>query len=104
MWLKTIYVLFFIEMGTHRVHLAGCTTQPDKTWVTQQARQHVWNEKDDAQNMAFLIHDNDKKFTTSFDTVFSSERIEVIHTPYQAPRANSYAERWVGSVREECLD
>jgi hypothetical protein len=88
-WLKTIYVLFFIELGTRRVHLAGCTTQPDTTWVTQQARQLVWNLKDDGQIMAFLIHDNDKKFTSSFDIVFSSEEIEIVHTPYKAPRANA---------------
>ena len=65
-WLKTIYVLFFIELGTRRVHLAGCTTNPDTTWVTQQARQLVWNLKDDAQDMAFLIHDNDKKLSVIF--------------------------------------
>ena len=103
-WLKTIYVLFYIELGTRRIHLAGCTTNPDKTWVTQQARQQVWNVKDNAQNVAFLIHDNDKKFTASFDTVFSSEKMKVIHTPYQAPRANAFSERWVRTVREECLD
>jgi putative transposase len=83
-WLKTIYVLFN-ELGTRRVHLAGCTTQPDTTWVTQQARQLVWNLKDDGQIMAFLIHDNDKKFSSSFEIVFSSEEIEIVHTPYKAP-------------------
>ncbi len=103
-WLKTIYVLFFIELGTRRVHLAGCTAHPETTWVTQQARQLAWDLKEDDKKMAFLIHDNDKKFPASFDTVFSSEKMKIIHTPYKAPRANSYAERWVRSVREECLD
>ena len=90
MWLKTIYVLFFIELGTRRVHLGGCTPNPDIIWVTQQARQLVWNLKDDSQDKAFLIHHNDTKFTSSFDTVFSSEGIEIVHTPYQAPRAKDY--------------
>jgi putative transposase len=103
-WLKTIYVLFFIELRTRRVHLAGCTTAPDSTWVTQQARQLVWNLNDDSKEITFLIHDNDKKFASSFDIVFSSEKIEIVHIPFQAPRANSFAERWVRSVREECLD
>jgi len=103
-WLKTIYVLFFIELGTRRVHLAGGTKTHDTTWVTQQARQLVWYLKDDAQDRAFLIHDNDTKFPSSFDIVFSSEGIEFVQTPFQAPRANSFAERWVRSVREECLD
>jgi len=103
-WLKTIYVLFFIELGTRRVRLSGCTTTPNSTWVTQQARQLVWNLNDDSKEIAFLIHDNDKKFGSSFDIVFSSEEIETVHTPFQAPRANAFAERWVRSVREECLD
>ncbi len=103
-WLKTIYVLFFIELGTRRVHLAGWTTNPDTTWVTQQARQLVWYLKDDPQDMAYLIHDNDKKFTSSFDTMFSSEGIKIVYTPFRTPRANAFAERWVRSIREECLD
>jgi len=103
-WLKTNNVLFFIELGTWRIYLAGCTTNPDITWVTQQARQLVWNLKDDSRDMAFLIHDNDTKFGSSYDNVFSSEGIEILHTPYRVPRANAYAERCVRSVREECLD
>jgi putative transposase len=103
-WLKTIDVLFFIELGIRSVHLAGCTTTPDASWVTQQARQLVWNLNDDSKKIAFLIHDNDKKFASSFDSVFSSEKIEIVHTRFQAPRANAFAERWVRSVREERLD
>ena len=103
-WLKTIYVLFFIELGTRRVRMAGCTTKPNTIWVTQQARQLVWELQDESQDMAFLIHDNDKKFSSSFDAVFDSTGIEIVSTPYQAPQANAYAERWVRSIREECLD
>ena len=103
-WLKTIYVLFFIELGTRRVHLAGWTTNPNATWVTQQARQLVWYLKDDPHHISYLIHDNDKKFSSSFDTVFYAEGIKTIHTPFRAPRANAFAERWVRSIREECLD
>lgn len=104
LFLQTLYVLVFIEIGTRRVHFAGCTAHPDNVWVTQQARQVMWELEDRNPGIRFLIRDNDKKFTEAFDTIFRSEGIDVIRTPYRAPNANSYAERWIRSVREECLD
>jgi putative transposase len=102
--LKTLYILFFIELGTRQVHLAGCTEHPNAVWVTQQARQFCWQLEDCAAPMCFLIHDNDTMFTASFDAAFQAQGIEVIHTPYRAPNANAVAERWIRSVRQECLD
>jgi putative transposase len=93
--LKTLYVLFFIEIGTRRMYLAGSTVHPTALWVTQQARQLVWKLQEEGKMMCFLIHDRDGKFPASFDTVFTSERMEVILTPFRAPNANAYAERWV---------
>lgn len=104
LFLQTLYVLVFVEIGTRRVHFAGCTAHPDNAWVTQQARQVMWELQDRTPRMRFLIRDNDKKFTESFDTVFRAEGIDVIPTPYRAPNANAYAERWIRSAREECLD
>jgi len=99
-----VYVLFFIELGTRRVHVAGCTQHPTSAWVTQQARQLTWELQERTKPLQFLIHDRDTKFSSSFDAVFQSERIEIIRTPFRAPNANAYAERWVRSVRQECLD
>jgi transposase InsO family protein len=104
LFLQTLYVLIFVEIGTRRVHFAGCTAHPDNAWVTQQARQVMWELEDREPGIRFLIRDNDKKFTDAFDTVFRSEGIDVIPTPYRAPNANAFAERWIRSVREECLD
>jgi hypothetical protein len=109
--LKTLYVLFFIELGTRRVHFAGCTPHhPTSAWVTQQARNLTWDlwdiqERQDASPpLRFLIHDRDAKFTSSFNTMFKSEGIDIVFTPYRSPKANAFAERWVRTVREECLD
>jgi hypothetical protein len=103
-WLKPLYVLFFIELGSRRVHLAGCTASPTAAWVSQQARQLSWQIRDGTLPVRFLIHDRDGKFPPAFDTAFSVERITIIRTPIQGPNANAFAERWVRSIREECLD
>ena len=100
--LKTFYVLFFIELSTRRVHVAGVTPHPDSGWVTQQARNLAIEER--STGAKFLIRDRDAKFTRSFDEVFRTEGTRVIRTPIRAPKANAYAERWVGTVRAECLD
>jgi putative transposase len=88
--LTRLYVLFFIELGTRRVHLAGCTATPDTAWVVQQARQFAWHlQAAEPGAVRFLIHDRDGKFATGFDTVFLSEGIRVVKTPAQAPNANA---------------
>jgi putative transposase len=100
--LRRFYVLFFIELESRRVHLAGCTTSPTGAWATQQARNLSFTDL--FERTRFLIHDRDSKFTAAFDEVFRSEGIKVIHTPIRAPQANAYAERFVRTVRAECLD
>ncbi len=103
-WLQRLYVLFYIELGSRRVHLAGCTPNPDGAWVSQQARQLVWTLPERATPVRFLIRDRDSKFTRDFDTVFRSEGIEIIRTPIRSPKANAIAERFVRTARSECLD
>ncbi len=104
LFLKRFYVLFFIELATRRVHLAGITTNPDGRWVTQQARNLLMELGDDGIQPRFLVRDRDSKFTRDFDEAFRSQGIRVIKAPVRAPKARAHAERWVGSVRRECLD
>jgi putative transposase len=101
---RRLFVLFFIELRTRRVHIAGITANPNGTWVCQQARNFVWSLSDAGRPVRFLIHDRDSKFTDAFDSVFETEGIEIIRTPIRAPRANAIAERFVGTTRRECLD
>jgi putative transposase len=103
-WLQRLYVLFFIELRSRRVHVAGCTPHPSAAWVTQQARQLTWSLAEQPESFRFLIRDRDQKFTDSFDEVFRPDGIEVVRTPFRAPQANGAAERFVRTVRSECLD
>jgi putative transposase len=104
LWLGRLYVLFFLELSSRRVHLAGCTANPDGRWIAQQARQLVWSLPGRTTPARFLIHDRDSKFSRDFDEVFKSEGVEIIRTPFRAPKANAFAERWIGTVRRDCLD
>src|SRR4030095_9244829 len=89
---------------SRRVHFAGCTAHPDQEWVTQQARQVAWTVSERAEPVRWLIRDRDHKFTRSFDDIFRGARIRIVRTPIQAPQANAIAERFVRTVRTECLD
>ncbi len=97
-------MLFFIELDSRRVHLAGVTASPDGLWVTQQARNLLLVLGEQGRRLQFLLCDRDSKFCRGFDDVFGAEGAEVLLTPVQAPNANAYAERWIRTVRAECLD
>jgi putative transposase len=102
--LRRYYVLFVIEVQSRIVHLLGVTANPSGAWATQVARNLAAAHEDRGWSFRFLVRDRDTKFVASFDTVFSSIGIETIRTPVRSPRANAFAERWVRTVRQECLD
>lgn len=103
-WLKRLYVLFVVSIRTRRLEYLACTSNPDTAWMTQQARNLLMDLDDCQRRPLFLIHDRDKKFPRALDAIFHSEGVTIIRTPIRAPDANAHAERWVGSVRRECLD
>jgi putative transposase len=102
--LRRVYAFFVIEVGTRRVHVLGVTAHPTGDWVTQQGRNLMVELADAGRKMRFLVRDRDTKFTRAFDDVFTGAGIRVLRSPPRAPRANAFAERWVGTVRRECLD
>ena len=102
--LRRLYVLVFICIGSRRIEYVACTSNPDGAWMLQQARNLLMDLDDRGQRPRLLVHDRDAKFSRAFDAVFRGEGMRVIRTPIQAPNANAHIERWVGSVRRECLD
>lgn len=103
-WFRRLYVLVFLSIGSRRIDYFACTSNPNTDWMLQQARNLLMELDDRDRRARFLIHDRDTKFPRAFDSLLASENIKVIRTPVQAPNANAHMERWVGTVRRECLD
>jgi hypothetical protein len=102
--LEVLYVLFFLHVQTRRVFVAGCTAHPRAAWVGQQARNTAWDLADAGIRHTILLRDRDAKFPPAFDAAFATQGARVVRAPFRAPRANAFAERWVGTIRRECLD
>jgi putative transposase len=102
--LTRLHVLFVAEVHQRAVHLVGITAHPTGAWVAQQARNLLMDLEEQAHQFRYLIRDRDAQFTATFDTAFTASGIDVVNIPPRAPRANAYAERWVRTVRAECLD
>lgn len=96
-----VYVLFFLHLGTRRVILGGITAHPDRVWMAEQARSFAARTP---KKPAILFRDFDGKFTKEFDAILAAKRIEVRRVGPCKPNLNAYAERWVQSVKQECLD
>jgi hypothetical protein len=101
--LVTYYVLFFIHLESRRVYIAGMTVHPNEPWMKQIARNVTMDDCGALRDCRYLLHDRDTKFTRSFRAIVASGRVEPLALPARSPNLNAYAERWVRSVKEECL-
>lgn len=100
----THYVLFFIHIGTRRVHISGMTCRPNGLWVEQQARNLTMELEERGEKATYLLKDGDTKFTEGFDEIFKSEEIKVKRLPFRSPNLNAHAERFVQAIKHECLN
>ncbi|MEM9446144.1 MAG: integrase core domain-containing protein [Verrucomicrobiota bacterium] len=100
----TVYILFFIHINSRRVHLAGMSEAPDKQWMAQQARNLCMYFDQVDPKPKIILHDRDSKFTKQFDAILESEGISMQKLPIRSPNLNAYAERWIQSIKVECLD
>jgi putative transposase len=101
--LTTYYVLFFIHLESRQVKLAGFTPYPDQEWMELQARNMTMEEWGSLRGCRYLLHDRDAKFCESFRELIRTGSVNPLRLPARSPNLNSYAERWVRSVKEECL-
>jgi transposase InsO family protein len=102
--LKRIYVFFALEVRHRYVHILGVTSHPTGAWTTQQARDLLMDLADSAATFRFLVRDRAGQFTTAFDAVMAGAGIDIVKIPPRCPRANSFAERLVLTVRTELTD
>ena len=101
--LATYYVLFFVQLESRRVHLAGITKHPDTVWMEQMARNAVDPEAGYLRTQRYVLHDRDTKFCATFRSILESEGVKCLPLPARSPNLNALAERWVRSVKQECL-
>jgi transposase InsO family protein len=97
------YVLFFIHLESRRICLAGVTRRPDQEWMEQMARNVTMEDAGFLINRRYLLHDRDRKYCASFRQVIEAASVKTLTLPPRSPNLNAYAERWVRSVKEECL-
>jgi hypothetical protein len=103
--LKTFYVLFFLHLESRRICLAGVTRHPDEEWMEQMARNVTMEESGFLANFRcrYLLHDRDGKYCPSFCQLIKVETVKCLTLPPRSPNLNAFAERWVRSIKDECL-